>query len=72
MAALGDGGALMGIAELDTAVRLRLPLVVVVYDDDAYGAEVHHFGPDGHPAGHVSGSRTPTSPRSAAASAAPG
>jgi thiamine pyrophosphate-dependent acetolactate synthase large subunit-like protein len=22
--------------------------VVVVYDDAAYGAEVHHFGPDGH------------------------
>jgi acetolactate synthase-1/2/3 large subunit len=24
-------------------------MVVVVYDDAAYGAEVHHFGPDGHP-----------------------
>ena len=23
-------------------------MVVVVYDDAAYGAEVHHFGPDGH------------------------
>jgi thiamine pyrophosphate-dependent acetolactate synthase large subunit-like protein len=34
----------MGIADLETAVRLRLPLVVVVYDDSAYGAEVHHFG----------------------------
>jgi len=41
----GDGGFLMGIAELETAVRLRLPLLVVVYDDAAYGAEVHHFGP---------------------------
>lgn len=40
----GDGGLLMGIAELETAVRLELPLVVVVYNDDAYGAEVHHFG----------------------------
>ena len=49
VAALGDGGALMGIAELETAARLRLPLVVVVYDDEAYGAEVHHFGPDGDP-----------------------
>jgi thiamine pyrophosphate-dependent acetolactate synthase large subunit-like protein len=49
VAALGDGGALMSIAELDTAVRLRLPLVVLVYDDAAYGAEVHHFGPDGFP-----------------------
>lgn len=43
----GDGGFLMGIADLETAVRLRLGLVVVVYDDAAYGAEVHHFGPDG-------------------------
>jgi thiamine pyrophosphate-dependent acetolactate synthase large subunit-like protein len=49
VAGLGDGGALMGIAELETAVRLGLGLLVVVYDDEAYGAEVHHFGPDGHP-----------------------
>ena len=49
VAALGDGGALMSIAELETVVRLRIPMVVVVYDDDAYGAEVHHFGPDGFP-----------------------
>ncbi|OLF17154.1 thiamine pyrophosphate-binding protein [Actinophytocola xanthii] len=43
VAALGDGGAMMGVAELDTVARLRLPMVAVVYDDDAYGAEVHHF-----------------------------
>ena len=49
VAALGDGGALMGISELETVVRLRLPMVIVVYDDEAYGAEVHHFGPDRHP-----------------------
>jgi len=49
VAALGDGGALMGVADLDTVRRLGLPMVVVVYNDDAYGAEVHHFGPDGHP-----------------------
>ncbi|GLY73590.1 thiamine pyrophosphate-binding protein [Actinoallomurus iriomotensis] len=48
VAALGDGGALMSIAELETAVRLGLGLVIVVYDDEAYGAEVHHFGPHGH------------------------
>ncbi|MGQ1839049.1 thiamine pyrophosphate-binding protein [Kocuria turfanensis] len=43
----GDGGFLMGVAELETAVRLGLPLICVVYDDAAYGAEVHHFaGPD--------------------------
>ncbi|MFD3306746.1 thiamine pyrophosphate-binding protein [Streptomyces sp. NPDC058694] len=49
VAALGDGGAMMGAAEFDTVRRLGLPMVVVVYNDDAYGAEVHHFGPDGHP-----------------------
>ena len=49
VAALGDGGALMGISELETVVRLGLPMVIVVYDDEAYGAEVHHFGPDGYP-----------------------
>ena len=48
VAALGDGGALMGAADLDTVRRLGLPLVAVVYNDDGYGAEVHHFGPDGH------------------------
>ncbi|MFL6129350.1 MAG: thiamine pyrophosphate-binding protein [Mycobacteriales bacterium] len=53
VAALGDGGALMAAAELDTVVRLGLPMVIVVYDDSAYGAEVHHFGPDGHPLGTV-------------------
>ncbi len=49
VAALGDGGALMGVSELETAVRLRLPMVIIVYDDAAYGAEVHHFAPGGHP-----------------------
>jgi thiamine pyrophosphate-dependent acetolactate synthase large subunit-like protein len=49
VAALGDGGALMGVSELETLVRLSLPMLVVVYDDEAYGAEVHHFGPDGEP-----------------------
>src|SRR5579863_7235373 len=49
VAALGDGGTLMGISELETVVRLGIPMVVVIYDDEAYGAEVHHFGPDGDP-----------------------
>jgi len=35
--------------ELETVVRLGLDMLVVVYDDHAYGAEVHHFGPDGLP-----------------------
>ncbi|WP_372665774.1 thiamine pyrophosphate-binding protein [Amycolatopsis kentuckyensis] len=40
----GDGGFHMALSELDTAVRLGLPLAVIVYNDAAYGAEVHHFG----------------------------
>ena len=47
--AVGDGGALMTLGELESIARLGLRPVVVVYDDGAYGAEVHHFGPDGHP-----------------------
>jgi len=47
VAALGDGGAAMSIAELDTVARLGLDMMIVVYNDEAYGAEVHHFGPDG-------------------------
>lgn len=46
---VGDGGFMMSLVELDTAARLGLPLVVVVYNDSAYGAEVHHFGHTGHP-----------------------
>ncbi len=41
--ATGDGGFLMAISELETLVRLNLDVLVVVYDDRAYGAEVHHF-----------------------------
>ena len=48
MACLGDGGALMAAGEFETMVRLGLPLLVVVYNDAAYGAEVHHFRPQGH------------------------
>ena len=41
--ASGDGGFLMGISELETMVRLQLPVLVIIYNDSAYGAEVHHF-----------------------------
>jgi thiamine pyrophosphate-dependent acetolactate synthase large subunit-like protein len=50
VAALGDGGALMAAAELETVVRLGLPMVVVIYDDRGYGAEVHHFPDADHTA----------------------
>jgi thiamine pyrophosphate-dependent acetolactate synthase large subunit-like protein len=49
VACLGDGGALMALPELETLARLRLSMLVVVYNDAAYGAEVHHFRPHGHP-----------------------
>ncbi len=38
---IGDGGFLMTMGELETAVREDLPLVIVVMNDCAYGAEVH-------------------------------
>ena len=41
----GDGAFLMSLVELDTAVRLGLGMVVIVYNDDAYGAEVNLFEP---------------------------
>ena len=49
IAAIGDGGALMALGELETAARYSLPMLIVIYNDAAYGAEVHHFGPVGHP-----------------------
>ncbi|MFZ3349906.1 MAG: thiamine pyrophosphate-binding protein [Xanthobacteraceae bacterium] len=39
----GDGGFLMSIADLETAIRLRLRLCVLVYNDASYAAEVHYF-----------------------------
>ncbi|MBI4307718.1 MAG: acetolactate synthase large subunit [Chloroflexi bacterium] len=37
VAAVGDGGFLMSVMELETAVRLGLPIVVVVWVDGGYG-----------------------------------
>jgi thiamine pyrophosphate-dependent acetolactate synthase large subunit-like protein len=48
VAALGDGGALMALSDLETIARYGLPMLVVVYNDAAYGAEAHHFEPMGH------------------------
>jgi thiamine pyrophosphate-dependent acetolactate synthase large subunit-like protein len=47
--ALGDGGALMALPELETLGRLGLDALVVVYNDASYGAEVHHFAPENAP-----------------------
>ena len=37
VAVTGDGGFLMNAQELETAVRLQLPLVILVWRDDGYG-----------------------------------
>lgn len=37
MAVCGDGGFMMNSQEMETAVRLRLNLVVLILDDNAYG-----------------------------------
>lgn len=40
---IGDGGLLMTLGELETMVRENLPLIVIVMNDGAYNAEVHHL-----------------------------
>ncbi|MGW2985995.1 thiamine pyrophosphate-binding protein [Streptomyces goshikiensis] len=47
VAAVGDGGALMGLSELDTLIRSGRSALVVVYDDAAYGFEEHMYAPQG-------------------------
>jgi len=47
IAVVGDGGGVMNLLELDTAVRLGLPLLVVVCNDAAYGMEYHHLAAEG-------------------------
>lgn len=47
----GDGSILMTGVELETAVRLGLGMVIVVFNDAAYGAEIHLY-PDDDPARH--------------------
>jgi thiamine pyrophosphate-dependent acetolactate synthase large subunit-like protein len=39
----GDGGFLMSLADLETAVRLKLRMCILVYNDASYAAEVHLF-----------------------------
>jgi acetolactate synthase-1/2/3 large subunit len=36
---IGDGGMMMTLGDLETAVRYEIPLIVVVMNDHAYGAE---------------------------------
>jgi acetolactate synthase I/II/III large subunit len=39
--AVGDGGLMMALAELETAVRHRLPLIALVVNDSGFGSEFH-------------------------------
>jgi thiamine pyrophosphate-dependent acetolactate synthase large subunit-like protein len=43
----GDGGFMMHLQEIDTAVRERIDLVFVVMNDEALGAEFHHLRSEG-------------------------
>ncbi|MEV7080873.1 thiamine pyrophosphate-binding protein [Streptomyces sp. NPDC093516] len=45
--ALGDGGALMGLSELETLIRTGRSALVVIYDDGGYGMEVVLFADRG-------------------------
>ena len=44
----GDGGLLMSMADLETALRLKLRLCILVYNDSSYAAEVHYFRRQGY------------------------
>lgn len=39
----GDGAFMMSLVELDTAVRERLGMIILVFNDSAYGAEINLF-----------------------------
>ncbi len=39
----GDGGFLMSLADLETAMRLKLRMCILIYNDSSYAAEVHLY-----------------------------
>jgi thiamine pyrophosphate-dependent acetolactate synthase large subunit-like protein len=45
---VGDGGFHMSMADFETALRLKLRLCVLVYNDSSYAAEVHQYGRRGY------------------------
>jgi thiamine pyrophosphate-dependent acetolactate synthase large subunit-like protein len=44
----GDGGFMMSIADLETAIRLGLRMCILIYNDSSYAAEVHFFRRQGY------------------------
>lgn len=49
VAVLGDGGLMMSLNEIETAARLAIPVVFLVMNDGAYGAEIKHLEDGGWP-----------------------
>lgn len=45
--ASGDGGFLMGLSDLESLIGAARSAVVVIYNDAAYGAEIHQYGSRG-------------------------
>lgn len=50
---VGDGALSMALQELDTVRRYQVPILVVVLDDGAYGAELHFAAAHGLPDQHA-------------------
>jgi thiamine pyrophosphate-dependent acetolactate synthase large subunit-like protein len=50
---VGDGALSMTLGDLETAARHALPVIVVVMNDRAYGAEWVHLEADGLPSGYA-------------------
>jgi acetolactate synthase I/II/III large subunit len=46
---VGDAALMMALGDVETAVRYRLPVVIVVSNDMALGAEVHYLDTMGEP-----------------------
>ena len=50
----GDGSMLFHIQELDTVTRFKMQMVLIVWNDGGYGAEVHKLVPKGFDPGQSS------------------
>jgi thiamine pyrophosphate-dependent acetolactate synthase large subunit-like protein len=49
----GDGGLMMSLGDLESVSRLDVPMLVIVYNDAAYGAEVGILEAIGLPTTHA-------------------
>jgi len=47
LATIGDASMMMSLGDLDTAVRLRLPIVIAISNDEALGSEVNFLSEHG-------------------------